>query len=78
MVSIAELEQELAQSTRHIVEARARMTRQFEIMRRLEADGHDTARAKTLYRALEDGLEAMLTRREHILREWSEAGERSL
>jgi hypothetical protein len=73
MAPITKLQQELAQATRHIVDARARMARQLEIMRRLEADGHDAAQAKNLFRDLEDSLEEMLAHREHIVRELSRA-----
>ncbi len=69
MVSIIELEQELAQANRHIVEARAMMARQLEIMRRLEAAGHDARRANDLFRGLENGLEAMLAHHQHIARQ---------
>jgi hypothetical protein len=47
------------------------MARQREVMRGLEADGHDAAQAKSLYREIEDGLETMLAHREHIVRELS-------
>jgi hypothetical protein len=73
MSSIIELDQELAQANRHIVEARARMARQREIMRRLEAAGHNARRAKHVFRELEDGLEAMLAHHQHIARELAKA-----
>jgi hypothetical protein len=73
MASITELEQELAQATCHIVEARARIARQFGIVRGLEAAGHDTARAKSPYREIEDGFEAVLAHRERIIRDLSAA-----
>ena len=52
-----ELEQELEQANHAISMAQGRMARQREIMRRLEADGHDAAQAKTLFREIEDALE---------------------
>ena len=69
MASITELEQELEQANHDISMAQGRMARQREIMRRLEADGHDAAQAKTLFREIEDDLEVMLAHREHIARE---------
>jgi hypothetical protein len=73
MASITKLQQKLAQADRRIVDARARLALQFEIVRRLEADRQDVSEAKGLYREIEDGLEAMLVYREHIQRERSEA-----
>jgi hypothetical protein len=73
VASITKLEQELAQADRHIVDARARMALQLNVMRRLEADGRDAAQAKSLYRDIEDGLERMLAHRERIVRELSKA-----
>ena len=69
MATIAELQQELAQANHDISIAQGRMARQREIMRRLEADGHEAAQAKTLFREIEDALERMLAHREHIARE---------
>jgi hypothetical protein len=71
MASIAELQQELAQANRHIVEVHARLARQREVMRRLEADGHDAPKAKNLLLMIEEGLGAMQAQRQHIVRELS-------
>jgi hypothetical protein len=71
MASITELEQDLAQTNRHIVEGRARIARRYQIMRRLEVAGHDTKKARDLVRELEDGLEVMLAHHQRIARELS-------
>jgi hypothetical protein len=42
MTRFSELLQELAQSERHVAEGQARIARQAELVRELDADGHDT------------------------------------
>jgi hypothetical protein len=69
MAENSEIQQELADSNRHIVEGHARIDRQRERMRQLQADGHDVTNAETLLRTMEEGLEAIQARRQHILRE---------
>jgi hypothetical protein len=73
MASRTEFEEELGQANRHIVEARGRMARQWEAMRTLEAAGDDATQAKKLFRAIEEGLEAMLVRHRHLVRELAKA-----
>jgi hypothetical protein len=64
-----ELQQELADSNRHIVEAYARIARQRQLIRHLSADGYNVTHAETLLRAMVEGLEAMQVRRQQIVRE---------
>jgi hypothetical protein len=71
MADWSRLHQELAITNRHIAEAQARMKRQSEVARKLDASGQDTAAAQELLRVLQQSLDAMLGRREQIVRELS-------
>jgi hypothetical protein len=64
-----ELQQELADSTRHVVEGHARIARQRELIGHLSEAGQDVTDAENLLRSMVEGLEAMQSRREHIRRE---------
>jgi hypothetical protein len=67
MASIAELLQESADSTRHIVEAHARIARQRELIGQLSADRHHVAHAQDLLRTMVESLETMQVRRQQIV-----------
>jgi hypothetical protein len=73
MADITELQKQLAEFNRHIIESRARIARQRELICQLSADDHNVAEAKDLLWTLVGGLEAMQRHREHIGREWSRA-----
>jgi hypothetical protein len=64
-----ELQQELADSNRHIVEGHARIARQRELIGHLSEGGHNVTDAKNLLRTMVEGLEAMQAHRQHIVRE---------
>jgi hypothetical protein len=69
MVKTPELEQELEQSNRYIVDAHARIARQRELIGHLSEARHDVAEAKDLLLTLVDGVEIMQVRRRQIVRE---------
>ena len=48
MADITKLEKQLAESNRHIIESRARIARQRELICQLSADADDVAEAKDL------------------------------
>jgi hypothetical protein len=64
-----ELQEELADSNRHLVEGHARIARQRELISHLSADGHDVTDAENLLRTMVEGLEAMQVHRQQIVRE---------
>jgi formyltetrahydrofolate synthetase len=64
-----ELQQELADSNRHIVEGHARIARQREIIDHLSGDGHDVTDAENLLRTMVEDLQTMQARRQQIVRE---------
>jgi chromosome segregation ATPase len=76
MADTTELRQELAEANRHIVESRAQIARQRQLIGQLSADGHDVTDAEKLLRTLEESLEAMQRHREHIRRQLSRAEHR--
>jgi hypothetical protein len=69
MAKTPELEQELEQSNRHIVEAHARIARQRELIGHLSDGGQDVTDAENLLRTMVEGLETMQARRQQIVRE---------
>jgi hypothetical protein len=71
MADWSRLHQELATANRHIAEAQARIKRQSEVVRKLEASGHDTAAAEEILRLLQQRLDAIHAHRERILHELS-------
>ena len=64
-----ELQQELADSNRHIVEGHARIARQRELIGHLSEGGHDVTDAKNLLRTMVEGLETIQVRRRQIVSE---------
>jgi hypothetical protein len=54
-----ELQQELADSNRHIVEGHARIARQREVIGHLSEGGRDVTDAKNLLRTMVEGSETM-------------------
>ena len=77
MTETSELRQELALAERHVLESEARIARQAEVVRALEADGHDTAQAQELLAVLEQALSAIDTHRRQIVRELARARDAS-
>jgi hypothetical protein len=73
----SELQQELAQSERHLAEGQVRIDRQAEFVRELYADGHDTTFAAKRLLVLAANLNGVERRREQIVRELSAAQKRS-
>jgi hypothetical protein len=69
MDDTSELEQELAECNRHIVEGHARIARQREIIGHLSEASQDVTDAENLLRSMVEGLEAMQVRRQQIVRE---------
>jgi hypothetical protein len=69
--------QELAQYDRRIVECQARIARQAEFVRELDADGHDTTFGAKRLVVMMTNLTHMEIRRQQILRELS-ASQRDL
>ena len=53
MAAFSKLRQELATADRHMAEAQARVAHQAEVVRELDADGHNTAEAQDLLRVLQ-------------------------
>jgi hypothetical protein len=68
-MNTSELQQELAASNRHIVEAHARIARQRELIGHLLDAGQDVTNAEDLLRTLVEGLETMQARHQQIVRE---------
>jgi hypothetical protein len=73
MDSSRKLQQELALANRRIIEGHGQIGRQRKLVLRLEAAGHDATDAQSLLRMLEWVLEAMVTYRERIRQEVSNA-----
>jgi hypothetical protein len=57
----------LAQADRHVDEAKTRIDRQRELIKKLRQGGHDTELAASLLRALETSLGALKYHRDLIL-----------
>jgi hypothetical protein len=69
MDDTSELERELTECNRHIVQGHARIARQREIIGHLTDAGQDVTDAENLLRSMMEGLEAMEDRRQQIMRE---------
>jgi hypothetical protein len=77
MGRFSELQQELAQSERHLAEGQARIARQADFVRERYAEGHATTFAAKRLLVLAANLNGMARRRERIVRELSAAQKRA-
>jgi hypothetical protein len=77
MGGFSELQQELAQSERHLAEGQVRIARQAEFVRELYAYGHDTTFAAKRLLVLAANLNGMERHREEIERELSAVRKRA-
>jgi hypothetical protein len=69
------LQDHLAQAERHVAEGEGHLSRQREIVTKLERDGHDSVSARATLAQFEE-LQAMhIADRDRLLRELSEASE---
>ena len=71
MGRFSELQQELAQSERHLAEGQARIARQAAFVRELYADGHYTTFSAKRLLVMMANLNQMGVRRQQIVRELS-------
>ena len=70
------LRQELALADQQIAEAEELLAHQVEVIKRLEAEGHDPAKAEDQLRVMEETLGTLREHREAILQEMAaEEGE---
>jgi hypothetical protein len=77
MGRFSELLHELAQSERRLAEGQARIARQAEFVRELDADGHDTTFGAKRLVVMAANLNEMARRRQQIVRELSTAQKRA-
>jgi hypothetical protein len=63
------LQQELALADQQIAEAEELLVHQVELIKRLEAAGHDPARAEDQLRVMEEALGTLREHREAVLQE---------
>jgi hypothetical protein len=77
MGRFSELLHELVQYERHLAEAQARIARQAEFVRELDADGHDTTFGAKRLLVMAANLNEMEGHRKQILRELSVAQKRA-
>jgi hypothetical protein len=71
MARFSELLRELAQSERDVADGQARIARQAELVRKLDADGHDTTFSAKRLLVLLANLNQMERRRQEIARQLS-------
>jgi hypothetical protein len=71
MARFSELLRELAQSERDVADGQARIARQAELVRKLDADGHDTTFSAKRLLVLLANLNQMERRRQEIVRQLS-------
>jgi hypothetical protein len=69
MARFSNLLRELARSERDVAEGRARIVRQAELVRELDADGHDTTFSAARLLVMIANLNQMERRRQQIVRE---------
>jgi hypothetical protein len=69
MARFSELLRELAQSERDVADGQARIARQAELVRKLDADGHDTIFSAKRLLVLLANLNQMERRRQEIVRQ---------
>jgi hypothetical protein len=69
MARFSDLLRELARSERDVAEGRARIVRQAELVRELDADGHDTTFSAARLLVMIANLNQMERRRQQIVRE---------
>jgi hypothetical protein len=71
MARFSDLLRELARSERDVAAGRARIVRQAELVRELDADGHDTSFSAARLLVLIANLNQMERRRQRIVRQLS-------
>lgn len=71
MARFSDLLRELARSERDVAEGQARIARQAELVRELDADGHDTIFSAKRLLVMVANLNQMERRRQQIARELS-------
>jgi hypothetical protein len=77
MGRFSELLHELAQLESHVAEGQARIARQAEFVRELDADGHDTTFGAKRLIVMAANLNEMKEHRQQIIRELSATHERA-
>ena len=71
MARFSELLQELARAERDVAEGQARLARQAQLVRALDADGHDTTFSARRLLVMMTNLNQMESRRQRLARELS-------
>jgi hypothetical protein len=71
MARFSELLQELARAERDVAEGQARLARQAQLVRDLDADGHDTTFSARRLLVMMTNLNQMESRRQRLVRELS-------
>jgi hypothetical protein len=71
MPAFPELCDELAIVDRDLTEGQARIARQAEVVRELDAGGHDTTDAQNLLRVMQQSLDVVTAHRRQIVGELS-------
>ncbi len=71
MARFSELLQELARAERDVAEGQARLARQAQLVRDLDADGHDTTFSARRLLVMMANLNQMESRRQRLVRELS-------
>ena len=71
MARFSELLQELARSERDVAEGQARLARQAQLVRDLDADGHDTTFSARRLLVMITNLNQMESRRQRLVQELS-------
>jgi hypothetical protein len=69
MADVSRLLETSAVADRDIAQAHARVNHQSQVLRELDAEGHDTTEAEDLLRVMWESLDAMQDYRGHILRD---------
>jgi hypothetical protein len=77
MERFSELLHELAQAERHLAEGQARIARQAEFVRELDASGHDTDFSAKRLMVIAANLNEMQEHRQQVLRALSAAQKRA-
>ena len=71
MARFSELLQELARAERDVAEGQARLARQAQLVRDLDAEGHDTTFSARRLLVMMTNLNQMESRRQRLVRELS-------
>ena len=71
MARFSDLLQELARAERDVAEGQARLARQAQLVRDLDADGHDTTFSARRLLVMMANLNQMESRRQRLVRELS-------